>query len=504
VVELNVAPPKRWKFVWTTEGRPICEGQTFTPRKSDIGKVIFLEVRDRIRETIVSNCELPAVAGRRPSVRDVQLQVESTATHRIFVTANYFGGVEGKSIISWFAQRGDSNKRVEIVNQTSRRAKWIELDSSFNGASITATYLPVNDRGESGDSVSSSPVVLPVAALIKIKDVTIVMNAKFTHVQCQVTTEGPGRVAYQWAYSVGGELQVTNQMTDTHTIDRNDGKCELHCIVRTFGPNEEVGEEKVVCVTPSITERLRPNIRSAAIRPIEDSSGLPKRKDKEKQEKPLRVGQKHQVVVEYEGPPISESKVRWERRQDGGVWQTIGEADTYETTRADQNKSIRAVLHVTVSTALEKNIAAEFMTDPIEVLNDNPILRRLASTLKRSGKALFDAALFTGEEVVVVIEGQPPQAQPQLAIRHGTATLFKSMLKDIDLDSVEVSSVALSAGHRYRTELSIGPKKMPGGTEFGPSQARDLFIEVAAAFKTEKAAVAEPAKKQQLGKARKT
>jgi hypothetical protein len=505
VVELNVSPPKRWKFVWTTQGRPICEGQTFTPRKGDVGKVIILEVRDRIQETIVGDCELPPVAGQRPSVRHIELQVESAATHRIFVTANYFGGVEGKSIISWFAQSRDSDRPEEINDPISRAAKCIELGWQFDCASITATYLPVNDRGQSGDSVSSSLVVLLIAAIIRIKDATMVMNAQFTQIQCQVTTERPGRVEYQWAYSVGSELQLTNETTDTHIIDRKDGTYDLDCIVRTFGPNEEAGEERIVCVAPSIAERLRPNIRSAAIRPIEDSSGLAKRKDKDKQEKSLKVGQKHQVAVEYEGPPISESAVRWERRQDDGVWQTIGDSDVYETTRVDQNKSIRAVVRVTVSTTLEKNIAAEFTTDPMEVLNDNPILRRLASTLKRSGKAHFDATLLTGEEVVVVIDGQPSQLQGQahLAIRQGTVTIFRSMLRDVELDSVEVTSVGLSGRHGYRTELNIGPKKMPGGTEFGPSQARDLFIEVVAAFKTEKAAVVEPAKKQQLGKARK-
>jgi hypothetical protein len=107
----------------------------------------------------------------------------------------------------------------------------------------------------------------------------------------------------------------------------------------------------------------------------------------------------------------------------------------------------------------------------MEVLNDDPILRRLTSTLKRSGKANFHRTLLTGEELVVMIDGQPPQlqGQAQLAIRQGTAAIFNSMLRDVDLDSVEVSLVGLSGRQGYRTELSIGAKKMPGRREFGLS-----------------------------------
>jgi hypothetical protein len=118
-------------------------------------------------------------------------------------------------------------------------------------------------------------------------------------------------------------------------------------------------------------------------------------------------------------------------------------------TRIDQNKSIRVVVRATVSTPLERNIAAAFVTDPTEVLNDDPILRRLASTLKRSGKTNFDAKLLTGEEIVVINW----QAQSKLPIRHGIAIIFKSTIRDVDLGwPVRQTRISDRAQHRAKED----------------------------------------------------
>jgi hypothetical protein len=474
LIELSKPPLKRQRLFWISLGKVIAEGQRYMPRKIDIGKVFMVELRDRIRGTTIASCQLPAFEGHPPLVRDVKLHVESKAMHRITVTGNYFGGIEGNSEIKWFAQRSTSDKRQQIENNSPTR-KWIDLDSSYDSATIVAEYLPVNDVGESGQSSESEPVVLPTIAFIKIVSHEFVLTGNYTKLLCRLSTVGPGRVSYCWGYYIEGELQETDETSDTHVIHENDLQVPLACIVRTFGPEGDRGEESIIDVVPSVEERLTPVIRS--VRLHQGDRPLPS-------ESPLVVRQEYRVVIECTGPTIIRQEVVWQRSTPNQTWETAGRGPFYRTMATDLNKCIRATCKVIAETSVIHELTSEeFEGDPHEVLGDNPLLRRLASTMKRFRRAHFDAAFVTGAAVAVVMEIQ--REKPQLLIQKGMSVLFKSNIHDVEIEAIDDSEngVSLTGRHGYRTELAIGHKKMNGGIEFEPAQARNLFMEAFEAFR---------------------
>jgi hypothetical protein len=445
------------------QDKVVYEGTRFVPKKEDIGRQLTFEIRHRIRDFVVGQIELPVVAGHPPTVRDLKLKVESESLHRITAIGNYIGGFEGKSVLTWYIQT------TTTQTITSGR-KWIELDHNFDSAKVWLVYLPVNADGEAGDPVKSEVVVLGALRFFRVTEATIVVNAQGTHFTCQTKSEGHGRIAYHWAYTVRGELQLTDQTSDTHLIDRNDFRYPLHCILQTFGPDDEPGEERTVDVDQAVIERLIPIIRASihavdrALRPA-------------KTETEFRVGQQLQLVLDCQGPPVVSKSIRWERRSDAQEWATVSEGDCYRVVSADQGKQLRAVVRITTA-AIE---STEEVAGPVQIVNDNPITRRLACTLKRTGKALFDAVLFTGQPVVIVFEGQPGKAT--MAIRQGATDTFKSPVRDLAVETTGECSVELRGRLGYRTEIAISHKKTTGGIEFPPPDARDLFIHVMDAFK---------------------
>jgi hypothetical protein len=460
---------------WTLFGKVIAEGQQYVPRKNDIGKVLGLELRDSIRGTTITSCELPAVIGHSPSVRDVKLHVESKATHRITVTGTYLGGVEGGSEIKWFAQQSTSGKRQEIQNDSPTR-RWIDLNSGYDSATIVAEYLPVNDLGQSGQPTESESIVLPRIAFIRVVSHEFVVTGNFTKLQCRLSTAGPGSVSYCWGYSLEGQLQETGETSDTHIIGADDLRFPLACIVRTFGPDGDRGKESIFDVVPSVKERLKPVIRSATVQQVDQPLGP---------EIALAVGQEYRVVMDYAGPPILRQDVIWERSTDSVDWVTAGRVQFYRTTTTDRNKYIRAIFTVIATTPAINELASnEWVVGPFRVTGNNPVLRRFASTMKRVHRAQFDAVLVTGTAVAVVLEIQGEKSQ--LMIQKGQSVLFKSNLHDVEIEAIGDSEnrVSLRGRHGYRTELAIGYKKMNGGMEFEPPQARELFIETFEAFQT--------------------
>jgi hypothetical protein len=462
-ITCTAKPMKRWHFVWMFQDKVVHEGPRFVPKKEDIGRQLTFKIRDRIREFVIAQIELPVVTCHTPTLRDLKLSVESEGRHRITAIGSYLGGFEGKSVLTWHVQT------TTTQTITSGR-KWIELDHNFDGAKVWLAYLPVNSDGQAGNPVKSEVVVLRSLGFLKITEATMVVNAQGTHITCQTKSEGRGKIAYRWAYTVRGKLQLTNQNSDTHLIDKNDFKYPLHCILQAFGPDDEPGEERTVDVGQAIIERLAPIVRAAihavdrALRPA-------------KTETEFRVGQQLQLVIECQGPPVVSKSIRWERRSDTQEWATVSEGDCYPVVNADQGKQLRALVRITTA-AIE---SIEVVAGPAQIVNDNPIMRRVAGTMKRSGKAVFDAALLTGQPAVIVIEGQPGTAT--LAIKQGATDTFKSAVRDLAVEAAGECSVELRGRLGYRTEITFSHKKTTGGIGFPPPDARDLFIHVMDAFK---------------------
>jgi hypothetical protein len=312
--------------------------------------------------------------------------------------------------------------------------------------------------------------VLRTLRFLKISEATMVVNPQCTHITCQTKTEGRGRISYRWAYTVGGERQLTEQTSDTYHIDRNDFTDSLHCILQTFGPDDEPGEERIVDLDEPTKKRLKPIVKGSiqtvdrALRPAKGQTEF-------------RVGQQLQLVIDYQGPPMVSNSIRWERSSDGQEWASVSEGCSYLVVRADQGKQLRAAFRITTA-AIE---SAEAVAGPVQIADDNPIVRRVASTMKRSGKAVFDAVLLTGQPVVIVVEGQPGRAT--MAIRQGPSETFKSPIRDLTAEAAGECSVVLRGRLGYRTEIAIAHKKTTAGIEFPPPDARDLFIQVMDAFK---------------------
>jgi hypothetical protein len=116
-------------------------------------------------------------------------------------------------------------------------------------------------------------------------------------------------------------------------------------------------------------------------------------------------------------------------------------------------------------------------TDP-----DMVLLLRLASTMRRAGRCQFNAALISGEPIVLSLDEQEGRAL--FAIKMGRTVLHTSDLAAVSVEASPTteSSAVVTGSHGYRTEVVFARKKTAGGMDFAPSQARDLFMLTVKAF----------------------
>jgi hypothetical protein len=493
VIEMSVAMPKRCRLVWTFQGRVIAEGQAFTPRRADLGKEFAVELCDRIKEQTVARCELPAVTGGRPVARDLAIAAEpgdSALVTRFSAIAAYSGGTEGRSVVAWFA--GNPNGEAALLEEGTRR--WIELGTEYVGKSLWFTYEPVSDREERGIKVRSEPVTVRLPVAVRIVDRSIVINPEWTEFRCTARTDGPGRLSFTWAYRKGDAHHSIGSHKPVHVITARDCTHDVCCVVDAATEAGQAAGQVLVCMEPPLRDRLRPRITGATIRPVAD------RANRRPSARPVLAGQELEVVRECAGPPVVRSVTMWQRAVGGDEWQDVCEGDRFVPAGTDVNRRVRAIVSiVTRVPALDTEIESEpFRTDPVVIGGGNPVIERLASTLRRSGKTQFDATLLTGEAVVVAIEGQ--DARVQFVIRAGSGVLHKAELRNVAVEVVEgsTSAVSITAGYGYRTELSIARKKMPGGMDFSAPQARDLFVEAVKGFRPVQARKS-PAGRQRKG-----
>ena len=474
VVQLTTEPTKRQMLVWLYKGKAFLNGPaTYTPTKDDVGKVFTVQLRDRIRETVICECQLPAVEGQDPRVENVSLSIENipgTRKHRVTVHGDYYGGIEGNSIMIWRAKTGDDEEAKEVARTNQ---KWVEIDDSFDGAWIGVTYVPVSTTQEKpGHKVVSDMIQVPYTQgepLITVTSATIVPNAEYTTLTCVIKTHGKGSVTYNWGYEVNGEQQFTEEYDKVHPITEDDFDYPLFCHVQPLAPDGTLADEVFVYMDPPIQELFTPTILDAKIEPCVKSS-----------ETEFTQGQDVKVVLDYRGPPIHSTIVRWQREVGEDQWKTLVDAETYLTTINDVDSRIRAIIAVQATSELlsEPITSSEFITQPVLIAKTNPTVKRLAGTMMRTGRAQFEATLPMGEPVSACVECG------SFFIKSGNNVLMRSPVAGVVFEARDNApcTAIVRARHGYNTELTFKEKKMKGGMKFTAEQTRDLFIVTMRAF----------------------
>ena len=119
VIELSTTLGKRNKIVWKHKGKIIAEGTEYIPNVNDIGKIF----NDRLRGTVVTECQLPPVKSGPPRVTNVTLSIEEipgTLKHKVSAFGDFSGGIEGKSIIIWKVQKPGETEEIEVERTTQK------------------------------------------------------------------------------------------------------------------------------------------------------------------------------------------------------------------------------------------------------------------------------------------------------------------------------------------------------------------------------------------------
>jgi hypothetical protein len=103
IIQLDQPLPRHYALAWICDGKQVAEGRSFIPRKTDIGKILGIKIRDRIRFRMIVVHELPPVTPSQPTIADVKLKLECTDESRAPYTVNiqgqYSGGTEGEFVI---------------------------------------------------------------------------------------------------------------------------------------------------------------------------------------------------------------------------------------------------------------------------------------------------------------------------------------------------------------------------------------------------------------------
>lgn len=490
----------RHKIVWQIENRTIAEGSSYTPTIDDIGSVIQISVIDRIRKETLASTAISIIPDT-PSISNVNITFEKKQSDdkklatTVRVTGDFHGGNEGKSIIIWKAIKPGETEPTECFRG---ERKWIEIDETWDNAKIGVTYIPINQQsGEQGDPYDAPFVTVPplrtkIQKKMAIKNVSFVINDKYTDISCEVETTKKCQIYYNWGYIFEGQAQyLKDDVTKVHKICSEDFDYPLFCAIHILDEKNKVIEKQEVSVEPSISERFNPVINLATIVPNEkeqmSTTQTAKRGEvKEIKEEEFMHGQELAVFIkDYQGPPIKSQSVSWERETspNSNQWTKIIDSDTYTTTMNDYNHRVRAIINVVISKkVLEGPRSTTYITAP-KLIGKNKVIRRLAKSIRRTNKAVFDAKLPLGEKVSILIENK------NLILKNGPNVLLRTPIQVVQLEITDgtQNTLIMRARHGYNTELTFSERKMSSGTKLSASQTRELFYRVVNRFQKNKA-----------------
>lgn len=533
----------RHKVVWLCKGKQVYEGSSFTPNGKFGGKDLSIQIRDRLRETVLCESPLPEVQALYATVSDIVIKITPTdeSHQQVTIERKFHGGKEGKSEIVW--KIFDKDDLTEPVTSMTTNDLSIPTDESVEGFFIGVDYYAKSTtQREFSEPVSSELKQIPIRhPFLTITDAKITPNKDVTELICTIKTEGEGKVTYEWVHTDNDENpkkeiieDPTGETTNRHVITEKDFEFPICCHLRTYRKDGKFSSEVLTFLNTDFRSLFSVNVQKAVIRPKVRSST----------DNQIIIGQEIEVeVLEYTGIPFNEMYVTWQRyegptttttttttlstpskaqsptvkssankvssskystgkskkknqnenenqtaennnandNEDENNWKIVSNEKTYITSSADSGKKIRAVFDLSATHDMIDGIvySDKFTTPPVVITKNNPTIIRIASALFRTKKAIFDAKLPMGEKVTIILENG------LFLMKGGSSVLLRAQYAAVHVEIIEgtTDTISLKARHGYNTELTFGEKKMSGGTRFSAPQARELFIETLNLFK---------------------
>jgi hypothetical protein len=460
IVTMDSPLTKRTKLCWIVKPsqRVIADGPVLTPTPPDVGKIFTIQVRDRIRDSVLAEIDLPAVSSQPFNIELVLDKNSVRARGYRFFTEN-------QSTFVWRARRKVDGPPQELGRTFT---DFVSIDASLAGVFIDVVYT-----GSHGGHVVSRPLEIPRPQTVSIESAELVLSKDFSKLCCRAKANDPSaELQYHWGYDVDGQQVWTENTQRSRPLVAADFSDAPFCSVRTVSADGEPGEEAVVYPNTPLADLVVPVLSSASIAPVSKGGEI-------------AIGHPLRVKFEVEGPE-GKAVVKWQRPKVGGGWKTFADTEAYTPVADDAGKPLRAVVEYEIVESARFPFAAKaapVATEPIVVGQANPnVITRFAGTLKRAGRAQFEASLQMGEQVLACFENG------FLIIKNGPNVLLRTQIGAFQVEQVSEagSAVVVRARHGYNTELTFGEKKMAGGTRLAPEQTRELFIATLAAFTPKK------------------
>jgi hypothetical protein len=151
---------KRWKRLDGVNNVTVAvETSEYAIQAADVGYKISFEYtpirNDGIKGKVVQ-VQTEVVEAKPPSVTNVKLNGTGAMSSELSVSGNYYGGIEGKSVFTWyFATSRDSNYTA-IPGATTNR---LLLNADYAGLQLKAQYTPVRSDGVKGSPVDCNTTI---------------------------------------------------------------------------------------------------------------------------------------------------------------------------------------------------------------------------------------------------------------------------------------------------------------------------------------------------------
>ena len=300
--------PKRYKVAWICDNAEIAEGLSFRPTLKHVGKHLSIEIQDRIRNTVVADCDLPPVEPQTASVSNIKFLFTplNDLKQVIKIQRDFKGGTEGSSKIEWFIYETETGgKPISKIETTQLE---LTADDSVEGYYICVNYHAKNTKqSDYSAPVESDRVKIPIhhPPGIEIRDASIVPSKDYKQLICKVETHNEGRVEYEWGYFVKEEEKPpakekankkktkknersptsektnspkeekqeiikkfpTGEKTNKHKIKLRDFESQIYCHIYAYGYNDKLCDEADVFLDPDLYTWFTPVILYAEVQP---------------------------------------------------------------------------------------------------------------------------------------------------------------------------------------------------------------------------------------------
>lgn len=241
---------------------------TYTPTADDVGCCLRAEVLAYVNGNfsfLYHDISTPIVAGQ-PTCPRLEIRGKSVEGHVLMADADYVGGVEGNSSLSWFRITPDGQDiPIDTVNPWSG----YKLKSSDIGCRIKVEFVPMRNDWVAGEprSVVTAPVVAGAPECESIKIIGNLIEGSELEVEVVYSGGVEGDSYYQWLRKGDGteEYFPIEKETATRYVPTLEdvGKC----LAVEYTPVNKEGEEGETCrcVLEKPIEPSPPEIRNLKI-----------------------------------------------------------------------------------------------------------------------------------------------------------------------------------------------------------------------------------------------